>query len=277
MQEGGGVDVLAGDGRAAPEEDAAATCFDVTISNQHLLFSDGAKRVRRPGGASLPGPAALVRARQLAVKIIELYPVNDLLTFGLAWSDFPIMCGDGFGRMVESWGISCNVGGGPTNVGADGTEVAFNPPLIAGDVLRVECHSERNHALVTVERHGMALFEHAFDLPPLPAGMDYVLGATLPNDCVLEVIAEVLILTVHGSLCGDDGTVVIACSTLGGREVFAGQLDVNSTVAELRSAVHTARQAAREAPASIRLLTPGAALLSEEGDAQTLQDALDLV
>ena len=120
------------------------------------------------------------------------------------------------------------------------------------------------------------LFKHAFDLPAAAADQEYVLGATPSSKCVLEVIAEKLLLTVHGTACGDDGMVAIACSTLGGREVFTARFTASSTLAELRSAVHSARQAAREAPAAIVLLTPEAAVLSEDGDARMLQDALDL-
>lgn len=241
-------------------EDWPAEAWDVGISNQDLVFSEGETQAKRPGGISTR-PAALVRAISLGVHIVDMPFTNNTLTLGVArWPGFQSSGSHGFGEESASWGLClhCGKSNGTRIVHSSKEQPDPLPRLQIDDVVRLEC--DRSSGLVHVRAMRGDELVFVCDLP-MPDG-DHVLGATLSNDAVLAVVpAPLRVATVVPSAPDADGSVVISCFGMGGETLATISAMPSSLVSEVRAEL--ARELAMS-PTRLRLVRADASLLKND-------------
>lgn len=187
----------------------SAERWDVHVSSPCLEFRDGATKCTRPSHAR-PYPAALVLAPRVTFEILDLPEANNALTFGAAaWPGFQVDGGAGFGPSSASSGVEMHNTSANVRVFFDGVrQDVILPRILRGDVVSMDCDSSTGILRVTVFRGILAVLNQEFPMPP---GDFFVLGATLPNNTVLEVVPEqMFVLSLRSAMLepqvvGSDG------------------------------------------------------------------------
>jgi len=187
----------------------AAKTWDTWISSSELRFSNNNMTVTRPGNAGT-FPAALVKSLGLAFRITALPNTHNSLIIGVREDDgrfddgLPNFDG-GFGKQKSCGLWTTFPGEQPTKIKHSGAVLGTVPRLKAGDEINVVCTNtldKKYLAKIFVNSCEVGLFS----LPDHAQG--YVIGATLPNDAVLDMLPFTM------STDQETTTTTLACHAL---------------------------------------------------------------
>ena len=168
------------------------TSWDKSLSNSSLEIADDGLSARRPGGVS-SFPAALAflpkNLCSLSVAYIGRDSHHNCITIGLGKrNSFLSTGGVGFGRHPLSWGMQDDraAASSGAEILSCGTSCKTIRKLVLGDIITMKCNISEKWCELIIN---FGEISHRFVIAdPVGDYTDYVLGATLANDCILKIL-----------------------------------------------------------------------------------------